>query len=63
MRRDKVTEPVTDSKEKARRAQRNDPQGKGGGSPSRASAPRSGGESEKKSGSAPKKGGRTRSLG
>lgn len=60
MSRDKVTEPVTDNKEKARRAQRSDPKGNAGGGPSRAKAGKSGGASEKKAGSAPKKGGRSR---
>lgn len=60
MRRHKVTDPVTDSKEKAQHAIRAEQRTAAPAGTSRAKEDRTGGASEKKRGSAPKQGGRSR---
>lgn len=59
MRKDNVTEPITDNKERARGSHRESKREHEGGA-SRAAEEKSGGESEKKGGSAPKQGGNPR---
>ncbi len=61
--KERIVEPLTDNKEKARQAQRASKRPAQGTGPSRAKAPRSGGDSENKRGASMPKGGGAASSG